>query len=108
MVGRYSLGNHATYSKPLKRSTEEQRRHDRFPMSARVKLTHPALGSLTMSSRDMSDGGIFLNMGDAPPIPLNSEVEVQALDVPFEAPVLRMRVVRIEASGIGLAFIDSA
>jgi len=37
--------------------------------------------------------------------PIGSQVKVQLIDTPFEAPILDMIIVRLENNGIGLKFI---
>ncbi len=87
-------------------SNAEHRKYVRTRLTSSVKLTHPDIGSIEVKTRDISDGGIYLlsKITNLPPI--GSEVTVQLLDTPFEAPVLTMRIVRVENNGIGLAFID--
>ena len=55
--------------------------------------------------RDMSDGGIFLYTGDQVDLPIGEQVEVQAMDID-NAPVLKARIVRREAEGLALMFVD--
>ena len=82
----------------------DQRQHRRTPMSAPVKLTVGDSGSLDVTLRDLSEGGVFLKIGDAPPPPLGSLVTVQVQGLP-DAPLVQARVVRVEDEGIGLMFL---
>ncbi len=84
---------------------QEKRQHLRTAFGAEVTLTHPALGERRVAMRDMSDGGIFILIGDQSGLEMGDVVQVQAVDLE-DAPLLSARVVRIESSGVGLMFID--
>jgi hypothetical protein len=87
-------------------STENNRQHPRTKLRAEVKLKHPKVGEQHSYTRDISEGGAFvLNEGIVLPA-LGEIIEVQVQGLPGEAaPVVRMRVVRIDRDGIGLEFI---
>ena len=38
----------------------DRREHSRTAMSAKVKLVHEQLGEFVFSTRDISDGGVFI------------------------------------------------
>lgn len=86
--------------------SEEQRQHIRTRLTSSVKLTHESTGTIEVKTQDISDGGIYLVLpsGDLPAV--GSQVQVQLIDTPFEAPVLEMLIVRLEKNGIGLKFIE--
>lgn len=81
-----------------------QRQHPRTPMTCRIRICHPSFGELYAHTRDLSDGGVYVRHPDLLDLPLGAEVSGQVQDLPFDAPVLRMRVVRVDAEGIGLCF----
>lgn len=83
----------------------EKRKHIRTAFSADVKVMHAAVGELKLTMRDMSDGGVFLYSADLADIPLGALVQIQALDIE-DAPLLNAVVVRREATGIGLQFVE--
>ncbi len=87
---------------------ENSRRFIRTRLRAAVTLRHPELGDVAAYTRDISDGGAYVLSGAGQPLPkLGDVVEVQVQGLPGgEAPVVRMRVVRIDPNGIGLQFID--
>ena len=87
-------------------STENNRRSPRTRLRAEVKLNLPTVGEQRTHTRDISEGGAFvLNEGIEAPA-LGEIIEVQVQGLPGEAaPVVRMKVVRIDRDGIGLAFI---
>lgn len=87
---------------------ENNRRFPRTRLRAEVKLNHPAAGEQLSHTRDISEGGAFvLNEGITLPA-LGEIIEVQVQGMPGEsAPVVRMKVVRIDREGVGLEFIKS-
>lgn len=88
-------------------SDQNSRRFPRTRLRAAVKLNHPAVGEQLSHTRDISEGGAYvLNEGITLPS-LGDVIEVQVQGMPGdEAPVVRMKVVRVDREGIGLEFID--
>ncbi|MCK5665841.1 MAG: PilZ domain-containing protein [Thiotrichaceae bacterium] len=86
--------------------SKKLRQYVRTSLISRVKLAHPDGGTIEVKAKEISDGGIYvlLSMSDLPPI--GSQVKVQLMDTPFEAPVLDMIIVRHEPDGIGLKFLE--
>ncbi len=87
-------------------SSENNRRYPRTRLRAEVKLKHAEVGEQHAHTRDISEGGAFvLNEGITLPA-LGEIIEVQVQGLPGEAaPIVRMKVVRIDRDGIGLAFL---
>ena len=84
-----------------------QRQYPRTMMKCRIKISHPAFGSLTAQTKDLSDGGVFIEHPDLAALAVGDEVTGQVQDLPIEAPVLRMVIQRVVAGeGVGLAFLD--
>lgn len=76
-------------------------------MKARIRISHPDLGDVYGHTRDLSDGGVFVDNPLLADLEPGTEVSGQVQDMPFEAPVLRMVVQRVvRGEGAGLAFID--
>jgi hypothetical protein len=85
----------------------DRRIHTRTAMSAKVKVTHETLGEFTFSTRDISDGGVFIVVEAQPFEPaIGDLVQVQVQGLPIPAPVLEMEVVRKTVDGFGLQFAD--
>lgn len=84
-----------------------ERSFARTRLRAAVKLTHPQIGDVSAHTRDISDGGAFV-LAEGQELPAVGEiVDVQVQGLPGDdAPVVRMRVVRIDKEGIGLQFVD--
>lgn len=88
---------------------DDRRIHCRTAMSAKVKVTHESLGEFTFSTRDISDGGVFIVVDVEPFAPqMGDKVDVQVQGLPVPAPLLKMVVVRKTIDGYGLQFDESA
>lgn len=85
--------------------TEEQRRDRRTLFACRIKISHPQLGERIVSTRDISDGGVFILLDKNEVPPIGSIVQGQVQGLTDDAPILDMEVVRIEDEGIGLRFL---
>ncbi|MBL3557113.1 MULTISPECIES: PilZ domain-containing protein [Marinobacter] len=85
----------------------DRRIHNRTAMSAKVRVTHEELGEFVFSTRDISDGGVFIVVDTEPFEPtIGDRVQVQVQGLPVPAPVLDMVVVRKTNDGFGLQFAD--
>jgi hypothetical protein len=85
----------------------DRRIHNRTAMSAKVRVTHEELGEFVFSTRDISDGGVFVVVDTEPFAPaIGDQVQVQVQGLPVPAPVLDMVVVRKTNDGFGLQFAD--
>lgn len=86
-------------------TASNRRIHTRTAMSARVKLSHDSLGEFIFSTRDISDGGVFIVVEADPFEPaIGDKVRVQVQGLPVPAPVLNMVIVRKTGDGFGLQF----
>lgn len=84
---------------------DDRREHMRTALSAKVKVVHERFGEFVFSTRDISDGGVFIVINDEPFSPeLGDNVTVQVQGLPIPAPVLDMIVVRKTVDGFGLQF----
>lgn len=84
-----------------------QRQHPRTPMKCRIRISHPDIGDLYGQTRDLSDGGVFVENPDLAALAAGTIVEGQVQDMPIEAPILKMIIQRrIAGEGAGLAFVD--
>jgi c-di-GMP-binding flagellar brake protein YcgR len=84
----------------------DNRKTIRTKLKAQVKVSHPETGDLSLHTGDISDGGAYiLTEGNKLP-ELNEVVDVQVQGMGGgEAPVLKMRIVRLDKKGIGLEFL---
>lgn len=86
--------------------SHEKRRHVRTPFVCRIKITHESVGELTVKTRDISDGGVFVVLEPEQIPPVGTIVTGQVQGLLDDAPVLQMEVVRMEPSGVGLRFLE--
>lgn len=84
---------------------KDRRRFARMRFSSRLEVLHPRLGALVFRTGDASDGGLYLLNGPLD-FALGDELSVRVLDVGAAAPNVRVRVVRRDAAGFGLEFVD--
>jgi len=84
-----------------------KRQYPRTMMKCRIRIRHADLGDVYGQTRDLSDGGVFVENPDLASLPPGTEVEGQVQGMPIEAPILRMVIQRvIPGEGAGLAFLD--
>lgn len=83
-----------------------QRQYPRIPMKCRIKICHPSFGELVAQTRDLSDGGVYVRHPDLAALPQGTRVTGQVQDLPIEAPVLQMEVMRADSEGAGLRFLS--
>lgn len=84
----------------------DKRKHVRTPFVCRIKITHETVGELTVKTRDISDGGVFVVLEPDQIPPIGTIVKGQVQGLLDDAPVLEMEVVRMEPSGVGLRFLN--
>ncbi|MCP1641189.1 PilZ domain-containing protein [Pseudomonas citronellolis] len=84
-----------------------QRQYPRTPMKCRIKIVHPSFGEVIGHTRDLSDGGVYVRHAALAELAPGTRVHGQVQDLPMEAPVLEMEVMRTDAEGAGLRFVDS-
>ncbi len=82
-----------------------QRRHPRIPMKCRIKVSHESFGELVAQTRDLSDGGVFIRHPQLVGLAIGTLISGQVQDLPIEAPLLKMEVMRTDDEGIGVRFI---
>lgn len=85
---------------------QDNRQDHRTPMKVQVKVKHPSIGEVTVQTRDISDGGIFLLTENIEVPPIGTIVEGQVQGMEVEGPILKLEIVRMEPAGIGLKFIN--
>ncbi|AOE82565.1 PilZ domain-containing protein [Pseudomonas sp. TCU-HL1] len=83
-----------------------QRQFPRTPMKCRIKISHPSFGELIAQTRDLSDGGVYIRHPELVALPVGSTIRGQVQDLPIEAPILQMEVMRVDAEGAGFRFLD--
>ncbi len=84
----------------------EKRQHLRTAVSIKVRVWHDSIGSVIFTTRDVSDGGVFLITSGDPIPPVGTVVQGQVQGPVDDLPVVTMEVVRLEPTGIGLRFVE--
>lgn len=85
----------------------DNRRDKRVKFRADVRVSHPEVGDVDVHTSDISDTGAFI-LSEGNPMPSVGEiVQIQIQGMGGEdAPVVAMRINRIDKDGIGLEFVD--
>jgi hypothetical protein len=73
-------------------------------MNCQIKICHPLLGEILATTEDLSDEGVFIKHPDMAKLKLGDVVTGQVQDLPIEAPILKMEVMRVTSSGVGFRF----
>lgn len=83
----------------------DKRRSVRTAISVQVKIWHDSIGEAVLTTRDVSDGGVFLvTSGHAVP-EVGTVLKGQVQGPVEDLPVVTMKVVRMEPEGVGLQFL---
>lgn len=85
-----------------------KRRHQRTNLRCKFKIWNAELGEATVTTRDISDGGVFLILDASILLPVGTRVQGQVQGLMMDAPVVSMEVVRMEPTGVGLRFLLGA
>ena len=88
--------------------SNNKRHSPRLPINLEVEFNHQDTGIISLSTKDISDTGIFITLSPElqPPIGTMAEVRLKNnFEDGEEPPLLDMQVVRKSADGIGLKFI---
>jgi len=75
-------------------------------MKCRIRIGHESFGEVLAQTRDLSDGGVYVKHPELTSLQLGMIVSGQVQDLPIPAPVLQMEVMRVDAEGVGLRFIQ--
>ncbi|MHA6491781.1 PilZ domain-containing protein [Pseudomonas borbori] len=85
-----------------------QRKNTRTPLKVRLRLEHPLHGELMVTTRDISDCGVYVLMDQGQDLlTMGERLAGQVQGLPMEAPILQLEVVRVEPMGVGLRFVQS-
>ena len=86
---------------------DEQRKYVRVECSAMVEISHPSFGQAEFRARDLSDGGVFVNLGIHPPIPIGTvlQTKIKRHTGVINAEPVEMQVIHHNSGGMGLMFV---
>ena len=85
---------------------EERRRSHRRSITNRIQISHPFFGTAIATIGNVSDSGMFLVISDIELPPVDTVIELQALDLAENPPLLKAKIVREESGGVGLMFCE--
>ena len=85
----------------------EQRRYMRDTSQAMVEISHPSFGMINLKARDLSDGGVFVILGNhiAPPVGTVVKARIKRHTGIINQEPIDMQVVHHQGSGMGLMFV---
>jgi hypothetical protein len=83
-----------------------QRKFPRNPFVVNVKITHPDIGEKIVKTKDISEGGLFIITEPTEMPPIGEIVVGQIQGMMENAPIVKMKIVRINDEGVGLQFIE--
>ncbi len=86
----------------------ERRRYPRVASEAILQISHPAFGAISLKAKDASEGGFFALRGSQslPPVDTEVAVIIKRYTGALNDDPVKMRVVRENEEGIGLAFLS--
>ena len=90
-------------------AAKNNRQHLRIGIVVDIELTLPDNEVMLVQTKNISDGGLYLVIDTNGIPPIGTEVQVRIknqLGDGEEAPINRALVVRHEADGVGLKFLD--
>ncbi|TIH10532.1 PilZ domain-containing protein [Pseudomonas leptonychotis] len=80
----------------------------RTPLKVRLRIDHPVHGEMLVTTRDISECGVYVLIDQAQNmLAMGERVQGQVQGLPMEAPILSLEVVRVEALGVGLRFVQA-
>ena len=86
---------------------DERRKHRRKVVNSRVRVFHPVLGSMDAQTRDISDGGVLVLIGEElSSLKVNDEVKLIFLDSGNVDVVFNMDIVRLSDDGVAMTFLN--
>lgn len=80
--------------------SSEKRQHLRTPLNTSVKVWHPSFGEAILPTRDISEGGMFIEDVDDILPGVGEVLEVQGVP---DAPIIKMEIMR---EGAGARFVS--
>lgn len=85
---------------------KERRQFLRMRFGSRVQVFHPVHGKDVFNTADVSDGGLYLLNGPFD-FTMGDVITLQVMDLPESGPMVTVKVVRRDAGGVGLQFVDA-
>lgn len=89
---------------------ENRRQYMRTASDAVVEIRHPTIGEMTVKAKDLSDGGISIDMSNhvIPPLGTEFSVIIKRHTGAINSEPVMMKVMHVQQDGlIGLMFVAS-
>lgn len=86
----------------------EHRQYLRTPSNATVVMSHPGFGTISVPAKDLSEGGISVDLSQhfRPPVGTIVDVLIKRYTGAINATPVKMQVRHIQLNGtVGLAFV---
>lgn len=84
---------------------DERREYSRIPLKVNIKITHPDFGEKIVATKNFSEGGLFIVVEPTKLPAPGAIVKGQVQGLTDEAPIVNMKIVRVENDGVGLQYI---
>lgn len=86
---------------------QEQRRYRRAGSDVLVEISHPSFGTISLKARDLSEGGVFVHLGNhiATPVGTVVKARIKRHTGAINAEPIDMQVVHHQGGGMGLKFV---
>lgn len=86
---------------------DDQRITLRSNSEAMVEVSHPSLGIIELKAKDLSDGGVFVFLGNhiAPPVGTVVKARIKRHSGAINQNPVDMQVVHFHSGGMGLTFV---
>ncbi|HEY6529950.1 MAG TPA: PilZ domain-containing protein [Cellvibrionaceae bacterium] len=84
---------------------QDRREHQRIPLRVNIKIAHPQFGEKVVATKNFSEGGLFIIVKPTDLPSPGAIVKGQIQGLAEEAPIVEMRIVRVENDGVGLQYI---
>ena len=85
---------------------DDRRRHRRRDVAAVVKIFNPGFGSVTGRTRNIGDGGFFVELQDVPELPVGTGVKAVLPGSKNPNAVFNLQLVRREPQGMAFKIIN--
>ena len=86
---------------------EDQRKFMRVSSAALVEISHPSFGAIELKAKDLSEGGIFVYLGNhlAPPVGTVVKTMIRRHKGGINLEPVDMEIVHHHSGGMGLKFV---
>ncbi len=86
---------------------QDQRKNMRGVSEALVEISHPSFGMIELKAKDLSDGGVFVFLGNhiAPPVGTVVKARIKRHTGVINVEPVDMQVVHMHSGGMGLMFV---